>query len=174
MTHGRNLARTIGLTLLMALAGGTLVAEAKVVANGYGYGGSNARSGGYGDDSSDGYGAYHGGRAAAKGRPVVKLGKTRIGRLAVAAKGLAVPVRCNRPCKVALTVTLKARHRTVVLGHAKGAATTSWTTVPVRLSARGRHAVKKARHAKLAVQATAVDTAGRHSAPAKRVLKLKG
>jgi len=29
VTHGRNLARIIGLTLLMALAGGTLVAEAR-------------------------------------------------------------------------------------------------------------------------------------------------
>ncbi len=108
------------------------------------------------------------------------IGKAKLAQ--ILKKGLPVSATCNEGCTVkgelhvdAKTAKkLKLGKKAVVIGsgHAVGSAGGK-TTVPVKLTAKARKALKRTRSIKVTVLVTATDPAGNAAKPVKRTLSLK-
>ena len=108
--------------------------------------------------------------------PSATLAAPRQKLKAVIAKGLALRAACGEPCTFPLQLVLdKATAKKLKLGRKAiviGRLTRSvdgTATFKVKLTAKARKALKKAKHLKLAVRATATDAAGNAAAMTKRV-----
>ena len=141
-------------------------------------GGGGGTGGGGGGSRRRRWGA--GGGGADTTAPSATISAARQKLKAVLAKGLALKASCSEPCTLSIQLVvdkatakkLKLGKKATVIGKLTRSVDGS-ATFKVKLTAKARKALKKAKSVKLSVRAIASDTAGNQAAPIVKRVTLK-